>query len=319
MKNQLVDLKILNISYLSSDEKKGFHYLRKPEAWKSIGSIFFDVLLIVLSFYLVLKSFYFLPMSLLIIGSRQRAVSNLTHDASHVNLFSNRGLNDFIANVFCALPMFETVSSYRESHSKHHRFLGNLDKDPDSASHLSYGYNDSKPWEGNGLKNYSRLILNFKSLKSSFLGSLTNLKAIDLVHVIAYWTFLAVCLITILGVNNSTLIFLVWFTSKITSYHIIRIVAEFLDHSGLKNDSIINFSRNLPHKGLIRFIFHPNCDTFHIIHHLYPKIPHYNLKRADVYVSKSKDYLNAHHCDSYFVGKHSALDCWTGKCERNLA
>lgn len=318
MNNQAIDLKLMSSKFIAIEQRELFLDLKKSNFLRSIFSITIDIFLVVFAYFLIFKSYYFVPVSLILIGSRQRAISNLTHDASHINLFSNRWVNDVFANIFCALPMFETVQFYRKSHNKHHQFLGNNQKDPDSASHLMYGYDDSNPWTGNPYRNYCRLIFNIKSFKSSLFGSILHLSAIDLALVVVWWTTVGVLLAVNLDLHSSVIILGVWFLSKMTIYHFIRIVAEFLDHSGLKNEGIVAFSRNLPHDGLLRFIFHPNCDTFHIVHHLYPKIPHYNLREADRIISSNEDYLSAHHCDSYFFGKHSAINCWVGKCEGNL-
>ena len=318
MRVQTIDLKLMSVKFMSKKYRKSFFDLKRSNALKSIISIVLDISIIVVAYFLLFESLIFMPVSLIVIGSRQRAISNLTHDASHVNLFSSRFLNDALANVFCAFPMFETISFYRGNHHKHHQFLGDIKRDPDSVSHLMYGYDDSNPWKGNPFKNFYRLIFNLQSLKSSLLGSLLNISFKEIIMVLSWWISMGLLLISCFGVQPTLLILCTWFLSKMTTYHLIRIVAEFLDHSGLRNEGIVNFSRNLPHDGFLRYIFHPNCDTFHLVHHLYPKIPHYNLREANKYINSNVDYLAAHHCDSYFFGKHSALDCWVGKCEGNI-
>lgn len=299
--------------------KDNLSSLRRTNSIKSIISIGTDWSLIVASFYLIQYSLMLSPIALLIIGSRQRALSNLTHDASHVNLFKNRKINDFISNLLCALPMFETVEHYRKSHTKHHQHLGDINLDPDSKSHLNYGYNDSLPWKGDPLKNYLKITLNKDALKSSFLGSLLNLNLKGTLFVILWWIGIGSLIGTLSSATTLLSILGIWLLTKLTTYHAIRIFAEFLDHSGLKQKDVISFTRNLPHDGLFRFITHPNSDTFHIVHHLYPKIPHYNLARADKVLSQRSDYKSGHHCDSYFLGVHSAVKCWVGECSKGTA
>lgn len=292
--------------------------LRSPCHFKSLTSIALDWLLIAFACYLISFSYYLIPFTVLIIGNRQRAISNLSHDASHINLFKIKSINDFITNVFCALPMFETIEGYRKSHMKHHQFLGDAEKDPDSLSHLKYGYNDSNPWKGNAYFNYLKLIFNKEALKSSFFGSIFSFERMDLLLVVTWWVIVGISIALLTSLSTSLIFIGTWFFSKLSSYHLIRIVAEFLDHSGLEQKSPMSFSRNLPHRGFLRFIFHPNCDTFHIVHHFYPKIPHYNLSSAHDILSLRHDYSFGHHCDSYFFGKHSAITCWVGDCTGNL-
>ena len=299
---------------LKKEVKEKLRELRKPSEFKSSVSIAIDWAIIFFGYFLILNSYLLIPVGILLIGSRQRAISNLSHDASHVNLFRNKFINDMVSNLFCALPMFETVQVYRRSHNQHHQHLGDLKKDPDSCAHLGYGYNDSLPWKGNPVLNYARLILNLKAIKSSLFGSLFSLSAKDKTILAAWWVSVIALVSAVATLKISIIAASCWFVAKVTSYHMIRIFAEFLDHSGLDNKSVISFTRNLPHKGILRFIFHPNCDTYHIVHHLYPKIPHYNMAKADRILTYRVDYTFAHHCDSYFFGNHSAVDCWVGRC-----
>ena len=285
---------------------------------RSLLSIGLDWLIVLTAIYISKIHFAFLILAIVIIGSRQRALSNLVHDASHVNLFQFKSINDIVSNLFCAFPMLETVSGYRTSHSLHHKFLGNPKNDPDSLAHLSYGYDDLNPWKGNPILNYFKLIFNVNSWKISFFGNIKHVSRFDkfLIFIFNLFIFFTICVIG--SQEISIYAFKIWYISRATAYHLIRVAAEFLDHSGLENSSVINYCRNLPHDGLLRFVLHPNQDTYHIIHHLHPRIPHYNLKAAHALLLKDSAYTGAHHCNGYFFGSHSAINCWTGKCKESL-
>jgi len=51
--------------------------------------------------------------AVVLIGSRQRALANLTHEASHRKLFASRHLNDTAARLACAWPLFADVPNGR--------------------------------------------------------------------------------------------------------------------------------------------------------------------------------------------------------------
>jgi fatty acid desaturase len=155
------------------------------------------------------------------------------------------------------------------------------------------------------------------ALRVSFFGYLFNLSLKDLLYVISWWIFLLGLMVCILGLQFSLIVVGLWFIAKATSYHLIRLFAEFMDHTGLdyKNDVSL-FSRNLPDWGFLRFIFHPNHDTYHIIHHLFPRIPVYNLRKADLILRELEGYNQLHRCDGYFFGDHSAVKCWVGRCQK---
>ncbi len=98
----------------------------QEQDWKrSTLALLADWTLIAAALILVhLSPIIFILPALIIIGSRQRALSNLVHDASHGNLFSSEKVNDSIADLLAAFPTFDTVEAYRKSHLGHHRYLG---------------------------------------------------------------------------------------------------------------------------------------------------------------------------------------------------
>jgi hypothetical protein len=61
---------------------------------------------------------YLYPLSLIIIGSRMRAIENLMHETAHFTMFENRFLNDAIGTwltafgVFCTNPRKEGISIF---------------------------------------------------------------------------------------------------------------------------------------------------------------------------------------------------------------
>ena len=60
-----------------------------------------------------------------------RALDNLTHEASHHNLFRNRFLNQWFGLLFCTIPIGTSLYTYCQSHRQHHKHFGDSNKDPD--------------------------------------------------------------------------------------------------------------------------------------------------------------------------------------------
>ena len=105
-----------------------------------------------------------------------------------------------------------------------------------------------------------------------------------------------------------------WYFSRVTTYHVIRTFAEYMDHSGLEFEDSMKSARNFPKNVILNFLIHPHHDNYHIVHHLFPKIPHFYLSTAHLILSENSDYNSGHHCKSYFFGKSSAMSCWNGSC-----
>lgn len=61
-------------------------------------------------------SCYFIPLSVLFIGARQRALASLLHDAAHGTLFASKMLNETIGRVVCGWTILQSLSAYRASH-----------------------------------------------------------------------------------------------------------------------------------------------------------------------------------------------------------
>ncbi len=300
--------------------KEEFTNLMKPVDFESCTSFAFDWTAIIASVFAVNQlGPWAAPVALIVIGSRQRALSNLVHDASHGNLFRNRKVNDIVSNFFGAYPMFDSVESYRKSHMDHHRHLGSLELDPDSKSHLRYGYNDQQPKKVSAWKIYRDLFLNLSAWKDSVLGGAFSLDRVTQLKVTVSITLAMSAIAWAAGPAFATSLIVLWVLSRMTAYHAIRLFAEFLDHAGLEQGTVLSFTRNLPHKGLLASCFHPHEDTYHLIHHLLPKIPHYKLGEAHAALTKNERYVSAHHCDAYFNGTHSALSCLEGSCHGGTA
>ena len=71
-----------------------------------------------------------IPLSVMIIGTRQLGLAILMHEAAHGALTKNLKLNDGLGHWLCALPIGASLSAYRPYHLSHHRFA-QQPEDPD--------------------------------------------------------------------------------------------------------------------------------------------------------------------------------------------
>ncbi len=288
-----------------------------PKWHKTALAFCMDWSLIFFSLWLVCQfSFYIFPLALLIVGSRQRAISNLVHEGSHWNLTKNKHINDRISDLFGALPLFKTTRFYRGNHLKHHAFLGKVNLDPDVDAHKGYGFNDFD-FENNTLKRFLGVLFHPRSIKESVIGNLFKVGRSDRKLIFFWWGALLASMYLVFDAKVVFSFLALWFLSKLTVYNLIRNIVEFLDHSGLQPGSIMTYTRTISGLGPIRFLTHAHSNNFHLTHHLAPSVPWFHLKRLHQLFSNAHlDYRSAHHCTGLIGDNHSAATCWQGDCRR---
>jgi fatty acid desaturase len=222
---------------------------------------------------------YFLAMVL--IGSRMRALNNLVHEASHYSLYQSKWLN-LAVGWLCALPVLLSMSQYRTSHMLHHSQLG-YDDDPDLVRERQLtqdGNQNRSLWQ--------RLIRLPQQYVVYVFGSL-YVEAGQTITL--FWRLLAIVLPLVIGfVFYGEVVFkvffLYWLLPFLTSYQVIKFIAEAGEHGGLYDsidpqtklqEKTIRMSRNtVPNCGL-RVLVYPHGDGYHMLHHRFPAVPGLNL------------------------------------------
>jgi fatty acid desaturase len=81
-------------------------------------------------------------LALIVIGSRQHAISILGHDAVHRAITRRRAINDGLAQVLCFWPMMSNLGAYAEFHLGHHKHL-NTALDPE----MTYRHKGAPGWD----------------------------------------------------------------------------------------------------------------------------------------------------------------------------
>lgn len=88
--------------------------------WHGIVAIIYDYLMIIFAILLSEFSYWFLPLTVLLIGSRQRALATVLHEASHSALTKNQKLGKILGTYFSGYLIFQSWDSYSLSHVKNH-------------------------------------------------------------------------------------------------------------------------------------------------------------------------------------------------------
>lgn len=310
----------------SLEIKNNIKQLHKRNNWYNFLAIGYDWAIIFLAIYIAKEypSWWVYLISIIVIGSRMRAFDNLMHEASHKLLFKNNKLNKWMACLFAAYPVLTSYTTYCNSHYSHHRHLWDINHDPDTKRYALIGLD--KPQ--NSIKKFifKHILkpLTLMHVPKYILGTISvNIFSkeepiAEKIVKLFYW------LLIILGsvyFNFWEELILFWVIPLLTTFQIIRYWAEMAEHSGLKNENELYASRNSFGNPLEIFLLHPHHDNYHLVHHLFPAIPHYNLKKAHLILMHDQEYKKAHHCTGFFKsfvpGLYSVIEDICGKYIKN--
>lgn len=253
----------------------------------------------------------------LLIASRQRGMENLLHEATHKHLSSNPRLNDAIA-WYLALPLGHCLPMERRSHMKgHHSHFWDGAYDPDFQRYIAMGLHKlpvASPWQ--------LLAILVRGLPIYFCGAVRAFffppgepALLRLVRA-GFWLIVVVLVLTTGVIVPFVIYWLVPFVIVLTP---LRYIAELSEHSAMGCSSEFGTTRN--NIGWVqRYFLHPHGDGFHLVHHLYPGVPFYNLARVHALLMQDPVYRSAgRHCYGLILtskGCHSTLADLTNRTER---
>jgi fatty acid desaturase len=240
--------------------------------------------------------------AVIIIGSRFRALGILTHQAAHRQLFSAQFLNTWVGRITTAWPLLISLSDYAEGHQDHHRALGAPSVDPKAAKYKRLGliHAPANPRDFI-LRHGGKALVGGYSLEN-LQGALQA--AGERAGRLIMWIFVVGLSFAI---GEQEILFLYWAVPFFTSYQIIRHWMEATEHASLiEDDSEWLQTRSWTSNRLVQWLFAPHSDSFHILHHQFPGVPHYNYTRVHRLLMRDCwEYRSGHHCDGLLVPRRA--------------
>ncbi|MFW7378876.1 MAG: fatty acid desaturase family protein [Oligoflexus sp.] len=258
------------------------------------------IILTAISLWLLLENFWLLPVAMLIIGTRQHALAILMHEGAHGNIIRNRKWNNRIAKWFLAWPIGISFENYKYVHMKHHLHM-NEEQDPD--------WNFLKDWHDLPAPKsfYIKLIAKFllgygfiESMKFQRAWHQANPKASYLGGEL--WINLSLISLLVYGLFAGQWTPILYFFSLwvaplgMVAYpcNVLRAMMEHYSFEGRspeeRSNRLIN-SRSVAGSLLEKVFLIPHNVGFHLEHHIYDKVPYYNLEKLSAILQEQDDFV----------------------------
>jgi fatty acid desaturase len=270
--------------------------LTRRSVWRASAAVLHDFAVLAVAIAVAL---YFWPnplvilLSVVLIGTRQHALFVIAHDAAHYLLYDRRWLNDAVGRA-CATVQGLSMCTYRVIHRLHHNNLyGELD--PDTALHGGYPrgrwYLIRKILKDlSGLtawKTYAYFLGGAPALNTATNVALRPLDDTssklreearrDRNVVVAFH----IALLLLFAWSGYLIEYLVlWILPLVTVVQAILRLRAIAEHGATTDlSSPLTAARTNTGPAWLEWLIFPHHVNYHIEHHLYASVPHYNLRR----------------------------------------
>jgi len=218
------------------------------------------------------------------VATRLRGLNNIVHECSHGSFVEDRAENQLLGSI-CASVVLGCFKDYRDEHLTHHKHLGDYEHDLDLQ-----GIEDLKLHDPLTPKTIVRHLVTplIGRHLPYYLGA--NMSSRDGKGFLALKIALIVSAFIFLAVQPLTALVMV-FVPFLLIYSALNYWADCMDHAGLiHSDEELEASRNILAPGLLRWMFFPRSDCFHLVHHLFPQIPARHLEACHQLLEWDADY-----------------------------
>jgi fatty acid desaturase len=238
--------------------------------------------------------------TIILIGARQRGLRVTNHQATHHALLKNRHLSYWVSALFCAWPTLESYSGYDDTHNSkahgHHYNLG-TDRDVDHQAVVAQGlYGEQR--QGFQFKLYL-LALPLKTpaywlflLKSRVFNP--HEKPQERWMRFAFWLFV------IVGCSffrTWHILGLYWFVPLLSTANWVGAIIQLAEHYPLMemgHTSELYVSRNRIMHPFWNIFLSTHQEGYHLVHHIFPGLPFWNLKAAHQILMQDPRYAELH-------------------------
>jgi len=244
----------------------------------------------------------------------QNRLGCLIHESSHYLLFKNRKVNDIVANLFVAFPLFGVISNYRIGHWGHHRHVNDPEKDPDLlrlAKHYPAKFPISKArflWEYVLYQLLTHQALSYLKGRAEYVAFMMKHKPVNGQDPLGKgftWTLRISYYAAVLGVLMYFTwwphFLLLWLVPMITFYPATLYLREIGHHGNYPDNGDFTNSRVYEGYWLEREIFFPFSEQNHVLHHMFPTLPWHKMRQGHEVMMRYAPYRESVvTCDGFF-------------------
>lgn len=285
--------------------------------WRGLAAIAFDWGLIVGSFAAAVITGHPLVwiLAAILIAGRQHALLVLMHEATHYRILHNRSWNDRLSNWLFAWPLLVSTDGFRRDHMPHHFNLF-TEKDPEWTRKRLRTEFQFPLSSGRFLWILAKDILGFSTFKmvmllANFSGAQQEARKVDRRTAFLQTTERVIYYAIAVGLTTYFRLWLpvllLWFVPAFTLLFAILRIRNVSEHSNIGMENDLHMARNVVAPSMLeRLVLAPHNVGLHLVHHLYPSVPFYNLQYVHNQLQQIPEYATESlHVDNYFG--------WTGR------
>ncbi len=236
------------------------------------------------------------PFALLVIGSRQRALATMTHEASHGTLAKNRRLNNLLGSYMSGYLIGMLFDAYKQSHvQSHHAQFGSEENDADYRYMIDMGVYDEcsqsrytwnillKPLFLMNVPKYLGFLIRDRLLAIS-----SEEGAREGIRLLIFW---AVLLTIVIQTGFFWEFVLYWVVPFLTAFQVLGWYIELSEHAPMMDTKLdIHMSRNRNSHWLERMLTGLHGENYHLAHHLWARVPFWKLPELNAILREDPDY-----------------------------
>ena len=231
-------------------------------------------------------------------------------------LHPNQKVNDFLNDVFNAVPFLTFQKNYKIYHLEHHRYSGDPDKDPEKSLYQTMGWKYDMSDGSFVFKMIFRSLLMINQIKfftwnADFIKRMVELKKCPKVgfsELMAYIVFWAPVLFIIWKFGLWLHLFIFWFIPLTFVFLPLVLIHGIGEHTGEAGDYEEKKTITHHYGFITNFFLYPIKSGYHLEHHLFPNVPWYEMEGFYKDAIKNEEYKERAtrlYTNSYFFGEHS--------------